>query len=142
VRAGQQPGDSISQDRSTFHNPLDNFGQSITVDSAENFYFITENLYLIKTPETNGQSCIEDLFPPEWKNKQLKGKKFNPNSKIDPTSEYGKEVFANSVIRPNTSNIDFSGFDPLLESSLHARCEWSGTFNHQSGNVPAAPDTP
>jgi hypothetical protein len=46
---------------------------------------------------------------------RLKGKKFNPNSKIDPDGEYGKEVFANSVIRPNASKIDFSGFDPLLD---------------------------
>ena len=44
-----------------------NFGLSITTDLTENFYFITENLYLIKTPEANGQSCIEDLFPPVWK---------------------------------------------------------------------------
>lgn len=92
-----------------------NFGVSISVNSAESFYHITENLYLVKTPVINGQSCIEDLFPPRVKNTLLKGKKFNPNSKINPDSEYGKEVFAKSVVKPNASKIDFSGFDPLLD---------------------------
>lgn len=92
-----------------------NYGISVTIASSEDFYFITENLYIVKTPEANGQSCIEDLFPSEWKTKRLRGKKFNANSKIDPETEYGKEVFAKSVIKPNANRIDFSGFDPLLK---------------------------
>ncbi|MCB9973739.1 MAG: RNA-directed DNA polymerase [Rhodospirillales bacterium] len=91
-----------------------NFSISIKTNTSSDFYHITENLYLIKTPETSGQSCIEDMFPEKWKEKPLKGKKFNPNSKIDPQKEYGKEVFANSVVKPNANEIDFSGFDPLL----------------------------
>ena len=91
------------------------FAVSITVTSTDDFYRITENLYLIKTPESNGKSCIEDLFPLELKNKRLKGKKFCPKGTIDRQAEYGKEIFAKSIVKPNAPNIDFSGFDPLLD---------------------------
>ena len=94
------------------------FGVPITVTSTDDFYRITENLYLIKTPEINGSSCIEDLFSDKLKNTHLKGKKFNPNAKIDPQTEYGKEIFAKSVVKPNSHNIDFSGFDPLLDRTV------------------------
>ena len=92
-----------------------NFGVSIKTTSKKDFYHITANLYLIKTPETNGKSCMEDLFPDAPKEKQLNGKKFNPNTTTNSEMEYGKEVFANSVVKPDASNIDFSGFDPLLD---------------------------
>ena len=45
----------------------------------------------------------------------MNGKKFNPSKTIDPQTEYSKEVFANSIIKPNSGKIDFSGFDPLLD---------------------------
>ena len=92
-----------------------NFGISITTTCTDDFFHITKNLYLIKTPETNGESCIEDLFPAEWTNKRLNEKKFNSSGNIDPQTEYGKEVFAKSVVKPNSHKIDFSGFDPLLD---------------------------
>ena len=92
-----------------------NFNVSIKISSTDPFYHITKNLYLIKTPETNGKSCIEDLFPDNVKNTLLNGKKFNPDSTIDPQSEYGKEIFANRVVKPNARHIDFSAFDPLLD---------------------------
>ncbi|MEM8635683.1 MAG: hypothetical protein AAGF33_11960 [Pseudomonadota bacterium] len=57
--------------------------------------------------------------------KELKGKKFNPAAKIDPEKEYGKEVFANSVVKSNAGKIDFSGFDPLLDRIV-------GVINHYS----------
>lgn len=92
-----------------------NFDISITVNSKLDFYFITENLYLIKTPEINGNNCIEDLFSAEVKNRRLNGKKFNSKKKINPQTDYGKEIIAMSVIKPDAENIDFSGFDPLLD---------------------------
>ncbi len=92
-----------------------NFGVQIAMATTDDFYHITENLYVVKTPETNGESCIEDLFPDNVRDTRLNGKKFNAKSKIDPQTEYGKEVFAKSVVKPNAHNIDFSGFDPLLD---------------------------
>ncbi|WP_407066015.1 hypothetical protein, partial [Escherichia coli] len=51
---------------------------------------------------------------------KLNGKKFNPESKIDPETEYSKEVFAKSVVQANAATIDFAGFDPLLERICRA----------------------
>ena len=92
-----------------------NFGTEISVSTSEDFYHVYENLYLVKTPEKNGRSCIEDLIPKKWRNVQLNGKKFSLKNKIDPNKQYGKEVFAKSVVKKNAAKIDFSGFDPLLE---------------------------
>jgi len=92
-----------------------NFGITITIGSTAAFYHIMENLYLIKTPEAHGKSCIEDMFPKQWLGQQLNGKKFSSKSKIDPNKEYGKEIFAKRIVIPNANNIDFSGFDELLE---------------------------
>jgi RNA-directed DNA polymerase len=93
-----------------------NFGIEITIKSTDDFYHIVHNLYLVKTPEHSGASCIEDLFPIALLSKELNGKKFNPsNKKIDPQNEYSKEVFAKSVVKPHAAAIDFSGFAPLLE---------------------------
>jgi hypothetical protein len=55
------------------------------------------------------------MFPQQLKDAILKGKKFSTKSKIDPHTEYGKEVFAKSVVKPNADKIDFSGFDFLLD---------------------------
>ena len=87
------------------------------VNSNNDFHHITENLYLVTTPKPNSNqsmSCIEDLFPDKWKNYKLDGKKFNNKNKINTQTEYGKQVFAISVVKPNAPNINFSGFDPLL----------------------------
>ena len=92
-----------------------NFDVSITTTTTEAFYHITENLYLVKTPESKGKGCIEDLFPQKWIRTRLKGKSFGRKGKINPETEYGKEIFANSVIKPNSRDIDFSGFDALLD---------------------------
>lgn len=93
-----------------------NFNVLINITSTADFYHITENLYLVKTPE-NGAShtCIEDLFPKKWREAKLNGKKLNTASTIDPTKDLSKEAFAKSVVRPNASKISFTKFDPLLD---------------------------
>lgn len=91
------------------------FHVTVKTTTTSDFYHITDNLYLVKTPEETGESCIEDLFPDEVKNRRLKGKKFSPKGTINPDTEYGKEVFAKSVVKPNAHKIDFSAFDALLD---------------------------
>lgn len=93
-----------------------NFGIQIELKSTSDFYNITENLYIIKTPEDDSNNtCIEDMFPKTWRDHKINGKKLNTESKIDPSKDLSKEAFAKSVVRPNASHIDFSGFDPLLD---------------------------
>lgn len=88
----------------------------ITHKSTDDFYHITDNLYVVKIPEDASKSTsIEDLFPDSVKNTKLNGKKFNPSNNIDISNEYSKEIFAKSVVRPNAAVIDFSGFEPLLD---------------------------
>jgi len=103
--------DGLEQVASTINK---NFGVSINLKSTDNFYHITENLYLVKTPEINDESCIEDMFPKKWRNKKLNGKRFNSARKINPEKEYGKEIFAKAVVQANVDKIDFADFDPLL----------------------------
>ncbi len=82
------------------------------------FEHLTGNLYLVCTPLVGGatESCIEDCFDPATLAIELSGKKFNyKNQAIDESSEYGKAYFAQHVVKPNASTIDFSGFDELLD---------------------------
>lgn len=93
-----------------------NFKVSISIGSTSDFYHVTDNLYIVKTPEVGkAHTCIEDLFPKKWRDTKLNGKKLNTASKIDPEKDLSKEAFAKSVVRPNAAQIDFSGFDPLLD---------------------------
>lgn len=93
-----------------------NFGVAIDLKSTADFYNVTENLYIVKTPENGSKNtCIEDMFPKKWRNYEINGKKLNTASKIDPTKDLSKEAFAKSVVKANATEIDFSGFDPLLD---------------------------
>jgi RNA-directed DNA polymerase len=93
-----------------------NFGTVIGIETTSEFYHVTDNLYIVKTPE-NGKkhTCIEDHFAKALLKTKLNGKKFSTASKIDPSAEYSKEIFANSVVKKNAATIDFSGFDTLLD---------------------------
>lgn len=93
------------------------YGISLNIRSAKPHFHITENLYLVKTPSIKGggKTCIEDFFDDATRNTKVDGKSFNPNKKIDSHAEYGKLVFAEKVVRPNASKIDFSGFSRILE---------------------------
>ena len=93
-----------------------NFDLSISLSSRSIFYHIHRNLYLIKVPEigTSGMTCIEDLFDSKLRAKPLGGKVFNPKLLKSSSTEYGKTIFAEKVVKPNANKIDFSGFEPLL----------------------------
>jgi retron-type reverse transcriptase len=97
-----------------------NFDVQFSTTTVDDFYHVTGNFYVVKTPEiiapsTKAKSTyIEQLFPQTWLDAELNGKKFSPKNDIDTNHEYSKEVFAKSVIKPNARNIDFSGFSPLL----------------------------
>src|SRR5690606_34400554 len=82
----------------------------------EPFYYLFENLYVVKTPEMspNVESCIEDLFDRELFKTEIDGKTFDPRKKHGAAGKYGKFVFAEQVIKPQVDKINFSGFLPLL----------------------------
>ncbi len=85
-----------------------------TISSNANAYFLGHNLYLVKTPEVNGESKIEDLFDTALLATPIGGKTLNLTNKKSADYEVGKMAFANFV-RANASSIDFSNFDVLLD---------------------------
>jgi len=91
---------------------------NITIDYHTDlpFYHLSGPLYLVKTPAKgdDDKSCPEDFFDPALLATKLDGKSFNPDKEHDAPGEYGKVVFAERVVRPQTNSIDFSGFEPLL----------------------------
>lgn len=93
-------------------------GPTITLASADLFYPLGYNLYLVKTPETGTahESCIEDLFSPALLKTIIDGKTFDRSNKprIAP-GKYGKVVFAEKVVKPNIGTIDFTNFASLLD---------------------------
>jgi RNA-directed DNA polymerase len=94
-----------------------NYQIQIETKSPDPYFHVTDNLYLVKTPERgqDGTSCIENFFNPSLLETVLDGKTFNPKKDHGADGEYGKFVFAEKVVRPNAEKIDFSGFTPLLE---------------------------
>ncbi|PMV27283.1 MULTISPECIES: retron Ec67 family RNA-directed DNA polymerase/endonuclease [unclassified Pseudomonas] len=82
-----------------------------------NFIHVAHNLYIVLTPPTatGGHTAIESLFTAATLNEKVQKKTFNPESKINTTTEYGKEIFAKKVILANKKTINFSGFDVILK---------------------------
>ncbi|HIC1473816.1 retron Ec67 family RNA-directed DNA polymerase/endonuclease [Klebsiella variicola subsp. variicola] len=91
-------------------------GKYKSSEEKDGFYFITKNLYLIKTPLINGNdsSKIEDFFSKELLSRKLDGKTFHPDNDTDNTMHYSKNVFVEKIIRKEYKSIDFSGFDSIL----------------------------
>lgn len=91
--------------------------KDISHTSTDPFYRIHANLYLVKTPErrdTKPQTCIENFFERSVLNVEIDGKTFDPDKKHNEDGKYGKSRFAEKVVRPNASTINFAGFSELL----------------------------
>lgn len=93
------------------------FKVEIVHESNEPFYWLTDNLYLVKTPENidGKRSCIENMFDAELLKTKHREKVFNPTKEHESEGEYGKDHFSRFVVRPNADTIDFTGFTPLLQ---------------------------
>jgi 5S rRNA maturation endonuclease (ribonuclease M5) len=98
------------------------YGVAVDLKSTKPFYHVTHNLYLVKTMESagDGKSSIEDAFEQSVRDTVLDGKKFNPNKKHKADGEYGKQVFAEKVVRAQAATINFKGFAPLLDRLVAA----------------------
>ncbi|MDO5642596.1 MAG: hypothetical protein Q4G26_09465, partial [Paracoccus sp. (in: a-proteobacteria)] len=55
------------------------------------------------------------MFQPALLAAKLNGKSFDPKKDHGDDTHYGKVAFAESVVRANANNVDFSGFEELLE---------------------------
>ena len=102
--------------KSAFKNAKSKGGNDVSITTTAQFYYLGENLYLVKVPEGKPAQSqeMEDLFPPEWLDTKLDGKPFDRKKDHGETTAYGKVVFAEKVVRPNAGKIDFSSFTELL----------------------------
>ena len=84
------------------------------------YYYVTKNLYVVPVPKLAGGSkaAIEDLFTTDTLATLVNGKQFSRAKTINPLTEYGKQVFAEQVIKKQWPNIEFDGFKPLLETTV------------------------
>jgi len=125
--------------KTVFKNAEKKGGTKITTTTTDLFYYLGENLYLVKVPEgaTPHPREIEELFQPALLATKLNGKSFDPKKKHSDDTHYGKVAFADSVVRANASTVDFSGFEGLLE-----RIE--AVLKHYAAILaaPSAPPTP
>ncbi|WP_421921718.1 retron Ec67 family RNA-directed DNA polymerase/endonuclease [Marinobacter salarius] len=85
------------------------------------FIHVMHNLYIVFTPQIkSGGTEIEDFFDKTTLSQSVGGKSFNPKKDFDKTKEYGKEIFASKVVKPNKNSIDFDGFKQILERITQA----------------------
>ena len=92
-------------------------------NTSADFYHVTRNLYVVKTPEGAAApftSQIEDFFDAQTLGVKLNGKTFNKKNDADTSTEYGKSYFADHVVAPKAKSINFLGFTPLLNRIVAA----------------------
>jgi hypothetical protein len=82
------------------------------------FLHLENNLYVVLTPllKGNNHSCMEDFFRKKVLNMKHDEKTFDKSNNYDPKVTFGKDKFANSIVRKNRKDIDFSLFKPILDS--------------------------
>jgi len=87
-----------------------------TFTGTEPFVHVFKNLYAVPTPTLSGSqsSKIEDFFDPGIKATVLHGKTFDDQNGLDTDTHYGKKIFAEGLVRPHATKINFNGFRPLL----------------------------
>lgn len=109
--------DNDSGARNIFSDLKNKYNITCNLTSTDLFYHLTDNLYLIKTPEGagDGTSSIESFFDARWKAILIGGKTFNSENNHNSATEYGKADFAEKVVVPNADRIDWMPFAPLLE---------------------------
>ncbi len=91
------------------------FGVAIDKTTTSPFYYLGENLYVVKIPESGVSGDIEELFPKPVLDTKIGGKPFDSNKAHGDENSYGKHIFAEKVVVPAASTIDFSAFRPLLQ---------------------------
>jgi RNA-directed DNA polymerase len=85
------------------------------------YIHVMHNLYIVLTPKLAGNPTeIEDLFDLATRQIQVSNKSFNPKKDFDKATEYGKEIFANKVIKANKRNVNFDGLKPVLNRVVAA----------------------
>lgn len=93
-------------------------GNGGVVDGSQKHYHVAQGLWIVPTPRSEGvpESKIEDFFEDKVLKMELGGKHFNPENMDLSDDEYGKQYFAEHVIKANHKSISFDGFAPILST--------------------------
>lgn len=104
--------DAVNKCKGTINSKANN---KCDISTTDDFYYLGENLYLIKTLE-NGTNFtkIEDCFDQSTLDIKINGKSFDPDRKHGDMTCYGKGDFAKKIVEKNFSKLDMSGFQPLI----------------------------
>ena len=88
------------------------------VTGNEKFIYVSKNLYIVPTPKkANGaDSNIEDFFDAATLRMQVNGKILDQSKGKDTNTNFGKVVFAYTVVQKNAEKIDFNNFKPILSN--------------------------
>lgn len=85
--------------------------------NTDTFTHIIKNLYILQTPLVMGvDSAIEDFFDAKTLNEKLGNKSFSYKGNFDSSKHYGKNHFAEYVVKVKKNSIDFKGFNVLFDS--------------------------
>jgi hypothetical protein len=106
----------------------------VKVAGTEPFVHVIRNMYAVPTPLAPGATAskIEDLFDATIKGTVLGNKTFSDANHFDPDKQYGKVVFAHTVVGKKAETIDFGGFRPLLGSLVAAINAYKATLSQPS----------
>jgi len=103
--------DGASGIKSIIKSKLKDLNDFMIENSYCNF---VRNLYVLLIPKKG--CAIEDLFDEKLLSEKLNGKIFNKNNKGGSIStEYGKNHFAEYVVKKKKNEINFDGFIPLID---------------------------
>ena len=102
------------------------------VDGSQNFYRLADNLYLVVLSLASGNTPaeIEDCFEPEVTLTKLDGKSFSQENEYESSTYYGKNDFAQKVVKPNQRNINFKGFEPTLRRIEAAIADYADSLKN------------
>nr|WP_275531646.1 retron Ec67 family RNA-directed DNA polymerase/endonuclease [Magnetofaba australis] len=112
--------DSDQGSKKVFSAAKEVIGNNENVTGDEDFYYITQNLYLIALPKINNVSsvAIEDFFEKSVRETKIDGKSLAKSNESDNRKYYSKHIFAEKVIRPNKGKINFERFKGILDRIL------------------------
>jgi len=105
------------------------------IDGSNPFYHLTNNLYLIilEKPPTGEEITIENLFDKKLLKEMIDGKTFNGSKDgFDKSRHYGKQVFAEKVVKAKQHSIDFSGFQNILNNVCDIMDHYHSLFGARS----------
>lgn len=88
---------------------------SRSLSPLNDVYHYSDNIYIVLVKSEKGTS-IEDCFDKATREIKVEGKTFNRTNEKLKDNEYGKEVFAEKVVKEMKGSISFEGFLTVFES--------------------------